>query len=146
MGKLRVYELAKELGKENKDIMESLSEMGVSVQSHMSTVEDEYCEKIRRKYTKKIMTKEPDMNNEKQVEKPVEMSAESQAAPEAKPKKKNIIQVFRPQNSKTGMVRPGQRPGQHRSAPGQGGVNRPQGTRPAGRPQPGQPRPAVSGI
>ena len=142
MGKLRVYELAKEIGKENKDIMESLSEMGVSVPSHMSTVDDEYCEKIRRKYTKKAMIKEPDMNKEKQVEKPVEMSAEKQTVPEAKPKKKNIIQVFRPQNSKTGMVRPGQRPGQHRSAPGQAGPNRSQAARPAGRPQPGQPRPA----
>ena len=142
MGKLRVYELAKEIGKENKDIMESLSEMGVSVPSHMSTVDDEYCEKIRRKYTKKAMIKEPDMNKEKQVEKPVEMSAEKQTVPEAKPKKKNIIQVFRPQNSKTGMVRPGQRPGQHRSAPGQAGPKRSQAARPAGRPQPGQPRPA----
>ena len=47
MGKLRVHELAKELGKENKDIIETLSEMGVPVTSHMSTIEDNDCEKIR---------------------------------------------------------------------------------------------------
>ena len=86
MGKMRVHELAKELGKENKDILEALEGLGVQVSSHMSTVDEEVCEKIKKKFEKKDGAKE-----------------------EGKPKKKNIIQVFRPQNSKTGMVRPGQR-------------------------------------
>ena len=124
MGKLRVHELAKELGKENKDIIETLSEMGVPVTSHMSTIEDNDCEKIRRKFVNKTMTKEPENINEKKSE------AEGT---EAKPKKKNIIQVFRPQNSKTGMVRPGQRPGQR---PAGSGAARPQGARPQGAARP----------
>ena len=124
MGKLRVHELAKELGKENKDIIETLSEMGVPVTSHMSTIEDNDCEKIRRKFVNKTMTKEPENINENKSE---------AAGTEAKPKKKNIIQVFRPQNSKTGMVRPGQRPGQRPAGPG---AARPQGARPQGAARP----------
>ena len=74
MGKMRVHELAKELGKENKDILEALEGLGVQVSSHMSTVDEEVCEKIKKKFEKKDGAKE-----------------------EGKPKKKNIIQVFRPQ-------------------------------------------------
>ena len=115
MGK-RVQELADALGKGKKEIMETLSEMGIHVASHMSIIEDDDCEKIRRKFEKKIMTKEPENMNEKNQE---------AAGTESKPKKKNIVQVFRPQNSKTGMVRPGTRPGQ------QARPARPQGARPA---------------
>ncbi len=44
------------------------------------------------------------------------------------PKKKNIIQVFRPQNSKTGMVKPGGRPKQQNQGSGKPqGQGRPQG-------------------
>jgi len=121
MGK-RVHEIAKELGKENKEIMETLSEMGVHVTSHMSNVEDENYEKIKRKFVKKTMTKEPENINEVKTEGTGE---------EVKPKKKNIIQVFRPQNSKTGMVRPGQRPGRQRPA---GNGARPAGAKPQGNP------------
>ncbi len=121
MGK-RVHEIAKELGRENKEIMETLSEIGVHVTSHMSNVEDENYEKIKRKFVKKTMTKEPENINEKKTEGTGE---------EVKPKKKNIIQVFRPQNSKTGMVRPGQRPGRQRPA---GNGTRPAGTKSQGNP------------
>ena len=120
MGKMRVHELAKELGKENKDILEALEGLGVQVSSHMSTVDEEVCEKIKKKFEKKDGAKE-----------------------EGKPKKKNIIQVFRPQNSKTGMVRPGQRPGTARpggprpqggaKAPAKGGA--PAGHSPARKPE-----------
>ncbi len=121
MGK-RVHEIAKELGRENKEIMETLSEIGVHVTSHMSNVEDENYEKIKRKFVKKTMTKEPENINEKKTEGTGE---------EVKPKKKNIIQVFRPQNSKTGMVRPGQRPGRQRPA---GNGTRPTGSKPQSNP------------
>lgn len=125
MGK-RVQELADSLGKGKKEIMETLSEMGIHVASHMSMIEDDDCERIRRKFEKKTMTKEPENRNEKNQE---------AAGTEAKPKKKNIVQVFRPQNSKTGMIKPGARPGQPSRA------SRPQGARPAAgaaRPAAGQ--------
>ncbi|MCD7818272.1 MAG: hypothetical protein LUH07_04385, partial [Lachnospiraceae bacterium] len=57
------------------------------------------------------------------IKKTEEKAVDKPAQKPAPPKKKNIIQVFRPQNSKTGMVKPGGRP-------------RPQGT-PGGRSQSG---------
>ncbi|HCJ78945.1 MAG TPA: hypothetical protein DHV84_02875, partial [Desulfotomaculum sp.] len=41
MVKKRVYELAKELKIENKELMHKLTSMGIAVKSHMSTVDEE---------------------------------------------------------------------------------------------------------
>lgn len=48
MAKARVYELAKELGVGNKEILEQLKKKNVEVKNHMSTVEDNVAEEIRR--------------------------------------------------------------------------------------------------
>ena len=40
MTKMRVHELAKELGVDNKDLMEALKKKDVEVKSHMSSLED----------------------------------------------------------------------------------------------------------
>ena len=40
MGKIRVYELAKELGMESKDVIRRLGKMGAEVKNHMSTVDE----------------------------------------------------------------------------------------------------------
>ena len=151
MAKIRVHELAKELEKENKDIIAALQKIGVEIKSHMSNVEDEDAGKIRAMFApKKAASKEAPAKAEKetpaQTEKEAPAKAEKEASvseekrPQAPPKKKNIIQVFRPQNSKTGMVKPGGRPrpqGQPGMRPqGQPGM-RPQG-QPGMRPQ-GQP-------
>ena len=45
MAKARVYELAKELGVGNKEILEQLKKKNVEVKNHMSTVEDNVAEK-----------------------------------------------------------------------------------------------------
>ena len=41
MTKKRVYELAKELGMENKELIARLEKIGIAVKSHSSTLEDE---------------------------------------------------------------------------------------------------------
>lgn len=46
MGKLRVYELAKELKISSKELIELLAEMGVKVKNHMSTLDDEVVEQV----------------------------------------------------------------------------------------------------
>ncbi len=129
MGKMRVQELARELGRENREIMAALEELGAPAASHVSTIDDDNCEKIRRKFVKKTMTKEPENMNEKKTEENTVNAGNGNTGAEPKPKKKNIIQVFRPQNSKTGMVRPGQRPGSNARPAG----GKAQGTRPAGQ-------------
>lgn len=39
--KIRVYELAKMLGKSNKDLMKVLQDLGVEVKTHMSSIDGE---------------------------------------------------------------------------------------------------------
>ena len=46
MGKLRVYELAKQMGLENKDLLAKLAESGVEVASHSSSLSDEDIQKF----------------------------------------------------------------------------------------------------
>ena len=132
MTKLRVHELAKELGMDNKELLDILAKKKVEVKSHMSTLEDQVTETIRSEYAKKKAEKTED----------------------AAPKKKTIVQVFRPQNSKSGKMqnnRQGQRPqnGNRQGQRSQNGNNastgrpasqgqRPQGTSAAtGRPTQG---------
>lgn len=47
MAKMRVYELAKEMGKANRDILAVLNENGFAVKSHSSSIEDEAIALIR---------------------------------------------------------------------------------------------------
>ena len=39
--RIRVYELAKMLGKSNKDLMKVLQDLGVEVKTHMSSIDGE---------------------------------------------------------------------------------------------------------
>ncbi len=103
MTKIRVHELAKELGMDNKELMDVLSKKNVEVSSQSSTLPDEVVAELRGSKGK----------------------AAASAGAEGAPKKKNIVQVFRPQNSKSGTRRPAAGGGAARSQGGQSA----QGTR-----------------
>lgn len=47
MAKVRIYQLAKELGMENEGLLEILDQMGVAYKSHASTLEDHEAETVR---------------------------------------------------------------------------------------------------
>ena len=47
MVKIKVYELAKELSLDSKDIILKLKKMGYEVRSHMSSLDDSVADKIR---------------------------------------------------------------------------------------------------
>ena len=51
MSKIRVHELAKELGKSSKDVIYALKGHGIVVESHMSTISDDTASKIRKYFT-----------------------------------------------------------------------------------------------
>ena len=93
MAKLRVYELAEQMNKTNKEILSILKDKGIEVASHMSTLSDEQIDAVK-----------------------------SEKTSEDTPKKKNIVQVFRPQNSQGG-------------GRGRNGQGRQQGSRNGQRPQ-----------
>ena len=103
MSKLRVYELAKELNKTNKEMLAMLKEKGIEVASHMSTLSDEQVDMMKKPAAAK---------------KPAEVQPKKETEETEVPKKKNIVQVFRPQNTQNG-----------------GRNSRPQGQRQGGRPQ-----------
>ena len=121
MAKARVYELAKELGVGNKEILEQLKKKNVEVKNHMSTVEDNVAEEIRRE-------------NAGRNEEPAKAEPAAEKAGEKDstvPKKKNLAFVVRPQNSRNssrlqGNKRPGANQGRS-TAQGnaRGGENRP---------------------
>jgi translation initiation factor IF-2 len=48
MSKKRIYELARELGIENKEILAHLEKIGISVRSHASVLEDSDVERVKR--------------------------------------------------------------------------------------------------
>ena len=53
MGKLKVYELAKEMNLTNQEMIEKLKNIGVEVKSHLSTVEENVVEKLKGGANKK---------------------------------------------------------------------------------------------
>lgn len=87
MTKVRVHELAKELNKTNKEVLDVLREKNIEVTSHMSSLSDEQIEAVKSSFGGGDTKEEP--------------------------KKKHIVQVFRPQNSQNGS-RQGNRPTQRR--------------------------------
>ncbi|MDO4280866.1 MAG: translation initiation factor IF-2 N-terminal domain-containing protein [Peptococcaceae bacterium] len=52
MGKIRIYELAKELHQDSKTIINELNKMNQNVSNHMSTVDDDVAGKIRATFSK----------------------------------------------------------------------------------------------
>ena len=87
MPKMRIHELAKELNVDNKAVMDYLKENKIEVKSHMSTLEDNQEAMVRKAFSAQPAKKD-------------EKTEPAQKKPETH-KKKNIIQVFRPQNATT---------------------------------------------
>ncbi len=52
MSKVRLYEIAKELGKESKEVVARAKELGLDVKSHSSSVEADAGERIKSSFTK----------------------------------------------------------------------------------------------
>ncbi|NPV25970.1 MAG: translation initiation factor IF-2 [Firmicutes bacterium] len=53
MGKIRVHELAKELGVNSKELINKLQELGIPIKNHMSTLEDYQVARIKEIWQKK---------------------------------------------------------------------------------------------
>ncbi len=81
MPKLRVFELAQELKKTNKEVIDFLKENNVNVKSHMSTLEEKDQKMVRDSFSGNDENKDTDKKSVK--------------------KKSNLIQVHRPQNAMT---------------------------------------------
>ena len=63
MTKMRVHELAKELGMDNKELVDILQKKNVEIKNHMSTIEDNVADEIRREVSQKGEKKAPVAEN-----------------------------------------------------------------------------------
>ena len=112
MARQKIHELAKELNKPSKDIVEYLVNNGVDVKSHMSVVEDAQIEMVKKAFGPKT---------------------------EEAPKKKKIVALYNAQNSRGGVKpNPQKKEGERRPRPEGERRPRPEGER---RPQDGERRP-----
>ena len=64
MAKIRIFELAKELGIESKELIGFLNDNKIEVKNHMSALEDDTVGKVRRHFTKEEKPAAPDKASE----------------------------------------------------------------------------------
>ena len=83
MSTIRVYELAKEVNKTNKEVLDFLKSQHIELTSHMSNVENAHADMVRANFKKSASTAQEESGKNGDGEKP----------------KKKLIQVFRPQNA-----------------------------------------------
>ena len=154
MAKMRVYDLAKELGIESKQIIETLNTTEYAVKAASSNVDDPAQEIVRKKFTKTAAAENTAKAQSKENVSESKQTENKTAAPENKPaqkpqaneqakaaentdqrpkKKSSITAVFNAQYSKQGGGRGGnnnnRRPGNGDRRPGNG-ERRPQGQNP----------------
>ena len=89
MSTIRVYELAKEVNKTNKEVLDFLKSQHIELTSHMSNVENAHADMVRANFKKSSATVQEENGKNGDGEKP----------------KKKLIQVFRPQNASHGQAR-----------------------------------------
>lgn len=132
MAKMRVYELAKELDVQSKEIITFLAGKKIEVKSASSNVEDDAIDLVKKEFAKgseagkqekakKATPKAPDKTPAKEKEQPTEKKAEDKPK-----KKKNISVVMNTQYSSNMRRRPEGRPQQ-------GGEGRPDRSRGDGK-------------
>ena len=72
MGKMRVHELAKELGLENRALLDILAKKRVEVKNHMNSLEESVVSDIRREFGRKAGEGKPAASTPKTPVRPVE--------------------------------------------------------------------------
>lgn len=87
MSKKRLYEIAKELGKSSKEVVEYAQELGLDVKSHSSSVDESDAKRIAAKFSGNAKPAAAKAKVEKAAEKPV---AEAPKAAPAKPQSRNF--------------------------------------------------------
>lgn len=133
-GKLRVHELAKQLGVTSKELLATLKEQGEFVKTASSTIEPPVVKKMRAHY--EAQSGGDDAAEKKQDNKPAKGAAKSTAKASApKPGAKSAAPKPGAEAPKPGAKAAAPKPGQGAPKPGQGAAAKP-GAKPAA-PKPG---------
>ena len=99
MAKIKVYELAQEIGVKSADVLAVLKNKGIEVKSHMSVLEDGQVEEVKKALKAPAKSEEAPKTTEK-TETSGEAKAPAKAGEGTVKKKKSIIFVSNPHNSK----------------------------------------------
>ena len=112
MAKMKVHELAKELDKQSKELIAFLQEKGIEVKAAQSSIENDTVELIRKQFGKERpeTTKQETLKTDQEI---VKTDIETADMPK---KKKKIIFVSNPHNSKISGQRPQQQTGERKQA------------------------------
>ena len=92
MAKIRVHELAKQMGIPSKQLVDILQGMGLNIKNHMSTLEDNQVNWVKKNFMKALL---PLLNQRKteaghkQEVAPVDQTRDSQAKQQQKPSTKH---------------------------------------------------------
>ena len=81
MSKMRIYELTKQLGVANKELMEKMKSVGMEANSHMSMIEESDADKIRKLYQPAQKAEEPKKEAPKQEVKEQHKGNQQKEAP-----------------------------------------------------------------
>ena len=102
MAKIKVYELAQEIGVKSADILALLKNKGVEVKSHMSVLEDGQAEDVKKALKAPAKSEEAPKTKAEtsKAAAPKEAKAPAKTGEGTVKKKKSIIFVSNPQNSK----------------------------------------------
>ena len=97
MAKQKIHELAKEINRSNKEIIDVLNKNGVDVKSHLSAIDESQVEIVKKAFAPKA---EAPKAEAPKAEAP---KAEDAKAGEEAPKKKKIVALYNAQNSRGGV-------------------------------------------
>lgn len=90
MSKIRIYELAKQLGVANKDLMEKINSIGIEAKSHMAMLTEENAEKVKALYQpKKEEVKEEEPKKEEPKKEAPKKEVPKQNVPKQEAAKKD---------------------------------------------------------
>ena len=113
MGKIKIHEIAKEIGLTSKEIIEKAKELGIEAKTHMSGVEEQEAEKIKsafQKIEKKLEAKKEDTKKdekkkeEKKPSAPVIIRREVIITDEEEKQKEKEVKQKEQKNKQVGFV------------------------------------------
>ena len=102
MGKIRVYELARELNIKNKELLEHLSRMSIDVSSHMGSLDDEAVNRVKANLlgnktdAVEVTRIKPTVIRRRKKNVPVEAVPEKEAPPEQASQPETVIEDSSP--------------------------------------------------
>ena len=81
MGKIKIYEIAKEIGLTSKEIIEKANELGIEAKSHMSGIEEEEAKRIKAAFSSTKTVETEKKEESKKIEKTAKKEAKKNDTP-----------------------------------------------------------------